>query len=576
MSVKSSSIYNITFSLENLSDIFTKLSKSQIFFEALNPHDLDEKWQKVHFIHHPEKKQPDLETLSKTILLYQPKGLIAGFLDNRVILPSQEILLAEKSSDYILNLSQKLNRFNEIKDEIKSNPENEKLQSELTELVEYFKIRQVNPIKLDEETYAKIVALHTSFQQKQAVSKIAHYAFTLEEKDKTVFLFLAVKSDHVKLFEDFLNDNNILYQQTAWNQEIVEWENNNGLRSFQDISQALGTIGKKEIDPSFFVAICWMVFFAFAFGDALYAIIIAGFTGYLYFFKKLKPGIKNFMFLFFVSSIATILFGLVTNSWGGDLPSSSFVKVLFGLSPSASNTPLNEAAQAFQLLDLGLSSEVNKNLLINRLIGNNSPVVFMLGLSAALGFVAILFSYLIKTINSFKQSQTSDFFEDLNKFLFALVLPFVLIGMALNTVWFNLALSVLLVLVLGFFVFNSGKNILAKLTGGLIKIYELISFGSDIISFTRLAAIGLTGAIIGVVVNVMAGLLMGDSFNIFGFILAIIVLLIGHGFNLVLALFGGYINPFRLLYVELLPKFFDPKARNIKQTIPELSYAKVI
>jgi len=57
-----------------------------------------------------------------------------------------------------------------------------------------------------------------------------------------------------------------------------------------------------------------------------------------------------------------------------------------------------------------------------------------------------------------------------------------------------------------------------------------------------------------------------------GVIAAIGVLIVGHVFNLVISLFGAYINPLRLHYVEFLPKFYEGRGREFRPSSSELKY----
>ena len=70
-------------------------------------------------------------------------------------------------------------------------------------------------------------------------------------------------------------------------------------------------------------------------------------------------------------------------------------------------------------------------------------------------------------------------------------------------------------------------------------------------------------------------LVASSSGPIIGFILGVVILIIGHTFNIVVGLFGAYINPLRLHYVEFLPKFFSGKARNFKPLLIDLKYVYI-
>jgi V/A-type H+/Na+-transporting ATPase subunit I len=77
---------------------------------------------------------------------------------------------------------------------------------------------------------------------------------------------------------------------------------------------------------------------------------------------------------------------------------------------------------------------------------------------------------------------------------------------------------------------------------GLLEITNLIQVFADILSYLRLYALGLAGAIIGQTVNDIAGSLM--------YVPAVILIVIGHGLNMVLAIIGGVIHGLRLNFIE--------------------------
>lgn len=77
---------------------------------------------------------------------------------------------------------------------------------------------------------------------------------------------------------------------------------------------------------------------------------------------------------------------------------------------------------------------------------------------------------------------------------------------------------------------------------GLLEITNLIQVFADILSYLRLYALGLAGAIISQTVNDIAGSLM--------FVFAVILLVVGHGLNMVLSIIGGVIHGLRLNFIE--------------------------
>ncbi|MEG2378149.1 MAG: V-type ATPase 116kDa subunit family protein [Clostridia bacterium] len=93
------------------------------------------------------------------------------------------------------------------------------------------------------------------------------------------------------------------------------------------------------------------------------------------------------------------------------------------------------------------------------------------------------------------------------------------------------------------------KNFFKKITKGLSSLYDITSYLGDILSYSRLLALGLASAVIASVINTM-GLLTGPV----GFI---IIFIFGQAFNLAINLIGTFVHTARLQYVEFFSKFYE-------------------
>ncbi len=109
---------------------------------------------------------------------------------------------------------------------------------------------------------------------------------------------------------------------------------------------------------------------------------------------------------------------------------------------------------------------------------------------------------------------------------------------------------------------------IGKVTGGLSALYNITSYISDILSYSRLLALGLATGVIATVVNTMGSLAGG---GVFGTIVLLIVFVIGHTFNLAINALGAFVHSSRLQYIEFFGKFyedggdmFEPLRKNTK------------
>lgn len=91
-------------------------------------------------------------------------------------------------------------------------------------------------------------------------------------------------------------------------------------------------------------------------------------------------------------------------------------------------------------------------------------------------------------------------------------------------------------------VFTQGrdsKSIIGKFFKGLYSLYNIINYLSDLLSYSRIFALGLSGAIIGQVMNIL-GTLAGR--NVVGFIVLIIIFVFGHVLNLALSIISSFVH----------------------------------
>jgi len=120
---------------------------------------------------------------------------------------------------------------------------------------------------------------------------------------------------------------------------------------------------------------------------------------------------------------------------------------------------------------------------------------------------------------------------------------------------------------------RSNKNIILKAAGGVLSLYDIIGYFSDILSYSRLFALGLSTAVLAVVVNNFVMLFKDIPF--IGFILAALVFIIGHFFNMLISGMGAFIHSTRLQYVEFFTKFYEGGGTPFKPFKVITKYIKV-
>ncbi|MBU3942651.1 hypothetical protein KKA24_01560 [Patescibacteria group bacterium] len=313
--------------------------------------------------------------------------------------------------------------------------------------------------------------------------------------------------------------------------------NKRALSPFQAVTDIFGLPRSGEIDPTPYLSLFFILFFGICLTDAGYGLFIMLFTGSLLFFFKESFGNSNLIKLMFYAGVSTLIMGILFGSY-------------FGVSPEAIGLPF---MSKFKVMD-----PIKDTLL------------FMI-IAFILGYIQICFSQIVKMIASKKAKNKQNlisaivwlgFYLSVGAYLFTFLKSFATIGL----LGFGLAL---------FIVEGKGQKLILIPLVGAIKILQgLINTVSDILSYSRLMALGLGTGVIALVVNQIAALL-GSSVPYVGWLFAVVILIFGHTFNLGINTLGGFIHSARLQFVEFFPKFMEGGGRRLNPVQKELRYIKI-
>ena len=103
------------------------------------------------------------------------------------------------------------------------------------------------------------------------------------------------------------------------------------------------------------------------------------------------------------------------------------------------------------------------------------------------------------------------------------------------------------------------KSIFGKITGGLLALYNISGYLSDLLSYSRLFALGLATGVIAMVINTIAQMLIASG--PLGIAVAVVFLVLGHFFNIVINVLGAFVHSSRLQYIEFFGKFYETGGR---------------
>ena len=308
----------------------------------------------------------------------------------------------------------------------------------------------------------------------------------------------------------------------------------------EGVLAAFGLPGKGEIDPSTIMTACYVFLFGLMLSDAAYGLIVfAVCLGVLLKFPRMESGMQKSIRLFMYCGLSTLFWGVMFGGYFGD-----FIDVF---SRVYLHKPVTVKPVWFAPL--------------------NEPMRLLV-FSMLFGLIHMFLGMGLKGYMLIRDKKYLDFFCDVVLWfmlLMGLILIFIPSSMfrSISQMDLNLPSAVIQVgkwmAIIGAvgILFMSGrdkKNPFLRLALGAYDLYNITGWVSDILSYSRLLALGLATGVIASVMNQM-GSMLGDS--IFGWIVFILVFVIGHTFNLLINLLGAYVHTCRLQYVEFFGKFFE-------------------
>lgn len=297
---------------------------------------------------------------------------------------------------------------------------------------------------------------------------------------------------------------------------------------------------KAEFDPSFMMALFYYFLFGMMLSDAGYGLLIVLVCGIaLARFKNMDSGLRKSLQMFFYSGISTVFWGILYGSWFGDAPAviaSTFFNSDFAVKPLW----VDPITCPMQMLMFCLLIGV-----IHLFVGLGCKAYLCVRDKDWMALFADVFSWyaLVGGLILFALSAPA--------FISIVQLSFVLPA-AVGTAgkWLAIAGAAIVVLFGG----RDSKNPVLRLVQGLYALYGSTSWLGDILSYSRLLALGLATGVIGQVVNQMGS--MGGN-TPFGIILFIVVFIVGHTLNIAINLLGAYVHTNRLQFVEFFGKFYE-------------------
>jgi V/A-type H+-transporting ATPase subunit I len=317
-------------------------------------------------------------------------------------------------------------------------------------------------------------------------------------------------------------------------------QNNPVITPFEYLVQSFSYPLNVEIDPTPSVAPFFFIFFGIALGDAGYGLILALICGIFLLRLKMGPVGKKISWMFLFSGIGAVLFGLMTGSV------LSLENIKFGLFNPLQN-----------------------------------PILLLI-IALGLGLVQLYYGIFISAFLGIKDGRTGEVIANQGTLLFFITSVLLVLGKdfiglkayATNLNYLLLAAAITMVAGNAY----GKKGFVAKLLaipGGLYSIYNTIGFFSDVLSYSRLMALGLSSGVMGGIMNQLAAQVF-NSIPVIGWIFGAVILIFGHALNFALSVLGAYVHSSRLQYLEFFGKFYEGGGRPFTPFHNKLKYTFLV
>jgi V-type sodium ATPase, subunit I, putative len=308
-------------------------------------------------------------------------------------------------------------------------------------------------------------------------------------------------------------------------------KNNALVEPFELVTEMYSLPKYGDKDPTPVVSLFYFVFFGMMVADIGYGLLLFAGTSLALRFLHVKPGMAKNLRFFRLLGVAVIIWGLVYGSFFGfELPFA--------------------------------------------LISTSSDAMTILVISVVFGFITVLAGLFLSGL---KNIRLKDYAEAYNAgFAWVLILLGLLL-LALGNFFPSLAFAatigqwLAIINALGVLAVSiiSAKS-LAGLGSGLFNLYNVSGYVGDLVSFTRLMALGLSGASIGSAFNLIVSLFPPVA----RFSIGILLFIALHLVNMFLSFLSGYVHGARLIFVEFFGKFYDGGGKPFTPLKPSEKYVQ--
>ena len=308
-------------------------------------------------------------------------------------------------------------------------------------------------------------------------------------------------------------------------------ENNAFLQPFENLTEMYGLPKYGELDPTPYTAPFYLVFFGMMAADLGYGALLWLGTFIMLKFFHFDKGMNRNLKFFHLLSYPVMIWGIIFGSaFGADLP--------------------------FQPLSL------------------SKDLITIMILSIIFGVIQIMVGLSLGAYSNLKKKAYTDAYTSHLGWLAIItgIILYVLGSMVLNISWIaTIGSSIAIIAAVAIVVVTvlSSENKWGGLASGLYNLYGISGYVADVVSYTRLMALAVSGGSIASAFNMLVGFLPPVA----RFTAGIFLIVALQGLNIFLSFLGAYVHGLRLQFVEFFGKFYDGGGRALK---PFKTYEKYV
>lgn len=292
-----------------------------------------------------------------------------------------------------------------------------------------------------------------------------------------------------------------------------------------------------SFDPTSVMSIFYVLIFGLMFADVGYGLLVT--LVCMLGLKLINPdgSLRKFLRMFAYCGVSCAVMGALFGGYFGDLP----VQIMTNI--------------------MGVENAESPALWFDMV---SNPMLFLV-VSLVAGAVHLFAALGVKFYVLAKKGKLLDAVFDAGSWMLLFIGAGVFMLSSTAGVIIVIASLLMLVLTQG----RHEKNIVMKLFKGVSSLYDIVGYISDLLSYSRILALGLASAVIASVFNILGTMAGPGIGSVIGLLL---VFLIGHPLNLAINLLGTFVHTSRLQYIEFFGKFYEDGGRPFEPLTQSTKY----